>query len=347
MPKPAPHPRTTRRRRAGGAATVVDVAKLAGVAANTVSRVLNNPEQVAEATRARVLDAIRVTGYVPNLLAGGLRSSRSHLVAAVVPTITGPIFLETIQALTDALEEKGYQLILGQSGYQDSREDALIDAIIGRRPAGIVLTGVNHSSDVRRRLVASGIPVVETWDLTPTPVDMAIGFSHDAIGEAVCEFLHRKGRRRPVLISGEDERAVRRTAGFQKAAARLGLAATTVEPKWVPAPTTLASGRAGFAAQLQRHPYCDAVLCSSDLLALGVMTEAHARRISVGKRLAVVGFGNLPFAAGVIPSLTTVHVDGPGIGRMAASFIVERAEGREVHPAVVDVGFSIVERNSA
>src|SRR5689334_18376482 len=109
--KPAPKPR---RRRSGGAATVVDVAKLAGVAANTVSRVLSNPDQVSDATRERVLDAIRVTGYVPNLLAGGLRSARSHLVAAVVPTVTGPIFAETIQSLSDALDEKGYQLMLGQ-----------------------------------------------------------------------------------------------------------------------------------------------------------------------------------------------------------------------------------------
>lgn len=77
------------------------------------------------------------------------------------------------------------------------------------------------------------------------------------------------------------------------------------------------------------------------------MTEAHARGIDVPKQLSVVGFGNLFFSAGVIPSLTTVHVDGPKIGLMAASLIVARAEGRSVSPAVVDVGFSIVERASA
>ena len=332
-------------RRAGAAATVVDVARLAGVAANTVSRVLNTPEKVAEATRVRVLDAIRVTGYVPNLLAGGLRSARSRLVAAVVPTIAGPVFLEAIQSLTDALDEHGYQLMLGQSGYKTSREDALLGAIIGRRPVGIVLTGVMHSAEGRRRLIASGIPVVETWDLTPTPIDMAVGFSHEGIGEAVFEFLHARGRRHPAVLSGDDERATRRTGGFQRAARRLRKD-FEVPIKWVPAPTTLASGREGLGELLQRHPQVDAVFCSSDLLALGVMTEAHARGIAVPGRLALVGFGNQPFSAGVIPSLTTVHVDGTRIGRTAAHFIVERAEGREVEQRVVDVGFSIAERGS-
>src|SRR6185295_2739842 len=133
-----------RKRRGGGAATVVDVARLAGVAANTVSRVLNHPEQVAAETRERVSEAIRVTGYVPNLMAAGVRSARSNLVAAVVPTVSGPMFLSTIQALTETLDANGYQLILGQGGYDGSREDALLNAIIGRRPAGIAIVGVVH-----------------------------------------------------------------------------------------------------------------------------------------------------------------------------------------------------------
>src|SRR6187401_1463727 len=140
-------PTKKRPRRAGRAATVVDVARVAGVAANTVSRVLNHPEQVAPETRERVNEAIRVTGYVPNLLAAGVRSARSKLVAAVVPTVSGPMFLETIQALTETLDQNGYQLILGQGGYDGSREDELLNAIIGRRPAGIALIGIAHTAE--------------------------------------------------------------------------------------------------------------------------------------------------------------------------------------------------------
>ncbi len=127
------------------AATVHDVARLASVSAITVSRALNAPERVSASTLERVRAAVTQTGYVPNLLAGGLRSAKSKLVAALVPSVAGPVFLETIQSLTDALDERGYQLLLGQSGYRNSREDALVDAIVGRRPAGIVLTGMAHS----------------------------------------------------------------------------------------------------------------------------------------------------------------------------------------------------------
>jgi LacI family gluconate utilization system Gnt-I transcriptional repressor len=329
----------------GRAVTVVDVARIARVSPITVSRALNTPDRVSPKALERVQNAVKRTGYVPNLLAGGLRSAKSRLVAAVVPTISGPIFQGMIQALTDALDERGYQLLMGQSGYKTSREDALLDAIIGRRPIGIVLTGMMHSVEGRRRLIATGIPVVETWDLSKPAIDMTVGFSHEAVGEAVCEYLSRKGRRRPAVLSGDDDRAVRRTKAFVAAAERLGMTPPVV--KWVAAPTTLAGGRDGLAELLQRETAIDAVSCSSDLLALGVLTEAHARRVAVPERLAVIGFGNLPFAAGVIPSLSTVHIDGVRIGRTAADLIIARASGQKVEQTRVDVGFSIIPRDTA
>jgi LacI family gluconate utilization system Gnt-I transcriptional repressor len=323
---------------------VKDVARIAGVSPITVSRAFTAPERLSSETLERVRGAIRQTGYVPNLLAGGLRSARSRLVAAVVPTIAGPVFLDTIQALTDALDERGYQLMLGQAGYRNSREDALIDAIIGRRPSGIVLTGAMHSDAGRRRLEASGIPIVETWDLTPTPIDMVVGFSHERIGEAVAAYLHGKGRRRPAVVSGDDPRAMRRKDGFVRGCRKLGIDAAPVE--WVSAPTTLASGRAGLARLLESHPDVDAIVASSDLVALGVLMEAQARRLAVPGRLAIVGFGDLTLLAGVAPALTTVRIDASRMGRMAATCIIDRAEGREVPERVVDVGFSIVERET-
>lgn len=337
-------PRPRRSRRGSGAVTLHDVAKLAGVAPITASRALNHPQQVSDDVRRKVGEAVARTGYVPNRLAGGLASTRSRLVAAVVPTISGPVFLETVQSLTEALAEQGYQLMLGQSGYDESREDALLEAIIGRRPDGIVLTGILHSSAGRRRLLASGIPVVETWDLTPTPIDMLVGFSHEAVGREVARFLHGKGRRRLAVVAGHDERAQRRSAAFRAEARTLGLAAA-VEVK-VPAPTTLRCGRQALSELLQRGAAVDAVFCSSDLLALGVLTEARARGLQVPGQLAVVGFGDLAFAQDLEPALTSVHIKGAAIGRQAAQFIVDRAEGRPVEPRVVDIGFSIVERQS-
>jgi LacI family gluconate utilization system Gnt-I transcriptional repressor len=315
-----------------GSVTVHDVAKIAGVSAMTVSRAVNTPDLVSAATLAKVHAAVAKSGYVPNLLAGGLRSNKSRL------------FNETVQALTAELNDRGYQLMLGQSGYGGSHEDALLSAIVGRRPDGIVLTGVTHSLEARRKLLVASIPVVETWDLTPTPIDMLVGFSHTAVAEGVCRYLHRRGRRRLAVIGADDERAMRRSNAFVAAARSLRLTKPAVQQ--VSAPTTLGSGREGLRLLLAQHPDIDAVFCSSDLLALGVLTEAQARGIAVPGQLAVMGFGDLDFARDLHPALTTVRIDGNRIGREAARCVVDRIEGRAVLERVIDIGFTIIERDS-
>jgi LacI family gluconate utilization system Gnt-I transcriptional repressor len=347
LSRPPASPRAPRR--GSGGITLADVSKLAGVSAITVSRALNTPDLVSPETREKVRLAVAQTGYVPNLLAGGLASNRSRLVAALVPTIAGPVFLETIQALTETLAEHGYQLMLGQSGYDRSREDALIDAIVGRRPDGIVLTGIMHSAEGRRRLLASGIPVVETWDLTPTPIDMLVGFSHEQAGAATARFLHGRGHRRPAIVTGDDRRADLRRAGFEQAwrALEADAAAPSLPVHRVPAPTTLGGGRSALADLLDNGVPIDALACSSDVLAHGAIIEAQSRGLRVPDDLGVIGFGDLAFARHAHPAITTVRIDGPAIGRQAARCIVERAEGREVVPKVMDLGFSVIERDSA
>jgi LacI family gluconate utilization system Gnt-I transcriptional repressor len=234
--------------------------------------------------------------------------------------------------------------MLGQSGYSAEREELLLEAIIGRRPDGIFLTGILPPGKARTRLLASGIPVVETWDLTPTPIDMLIGFSHSDIGREVAQFLMQKGYRQFAIVRAEDERADRRTLAFQDALSQHGLA-TALEVN-VGASRSLKSGREAMARILKERPKVEAVFCSSDLLALGVMTEARARQISVPDDLAVMGFGDVPFVADMVPALTTVRINGGLIGTQAAGFLIDRAEGRPVEPRIVDVGFSIVERES-
>ena len=347
MPASRPTTRKTakrRSRRSSGAVTLHDVARLAGVAPITASRAINKPAQVSEDVRRRVAKAVAKTGYVPNLLAGGLASTRSRLVAAVVPTISGPVFLPMVQALTDSLAGMGYQLMLGQSGYVGTREDLLLEAIIGRRPDGIVLTGIMHSAQGRKRLLGAGIPVVETWDLTATPLDMLVGFSHTDVGRTVADFLHARGRRKLAIVTGSDERAARRTEAFLAQAKAHGIG--DVQVVTVPAPTTMRSGRSGLGELLKRDKRIDGVFCSSDMLAMGVLAEARARRIGIPDQLAVVGVGDLDFAADTDPALTTVHIAAMQIGQHAARYIVERAEGRKVEPSIVDVGFTIVERKS-
>ena len=345
MADPRAPSRVRRGRRRGGALTLAEVARIAGVSPITVSRALNTPGQLTSETLARVREAVARTGYVPNRIAGGLASNRSRLVAALVPTIASPVFLETVQALTEEFDAAGYQVMLGQSGYGTEREDALLDALIGRRPDGIIVTGIVHSPEARRRLGAAGIPVVETWDLTPTPIDMLVGFSHEKVGTAVAEYLHYRGARHPGIVSADDHRASLRREGFTVASRRLGIEAVPAE--LVPTPTTLGSGRRALGKLLDAHPGTDAVFCSSDLLALGALTEAHARGIEVPRHLRIFGFGDNNFAADTQPALSTVRIDGNAIGRQAARFVIDRAEGRPVERKIIDLGFKLVGRASA
>ena len=342
MTEPAPSKRS---RRSSGAITLRDVAMLAGVAPITASRALNTPDQVSPEVLNKVLDAVQRTGYVPNRMAGGLASARSRLIAAVVPSTVASVFMETIETLNDTLFDAGYQLMLGQSGYSAVREEALLEAIIGRRPDGIFLTGILPPGKGRTRLLASGIPVVETWDLTPTPIDMLIGFSHSEIGREVARYLLHKGHQKLALVRAEDERADRRASAFKETAAQHGCR-PVVEAN-VGASRTLKSGREALSRILAQAPDTDAVFCSSDLLALGVMTEAKARGLAIPEQLAVVGFGDVPFVADMSPALTSVRINSADIGQQAAQFLIARAEGREVTPRIVDVGFSIVARDSA
>ena len=198
-----------RTRRGSGAITLRDVAMLAGVAPITASRALNTPSQVSDDVLRKVQEAVDRTGYVPNRMAGGLASSKSRLIAAVVPSTVFSVFNETIEALNGALFESGYQLMLGQTGYSSEREELLLESVISRRPDGIFITGIMPPGKARTRLMASGIPVVETWDLTPTPIDMLIGFSHADIGQAVAQYLLSKGNQKYAIVTADDERAAK------------------------------------------------------------------------------------------------------------------------------------------
>jgi len=321
-------------------ATLHDVAREAGVSLITASRALSNPSMVSEKTIARVQKAVEATGYIPNLLAGGLKSKRSLMVAALVPSISIAQFLPTVQALTEDLDTAGYQLILGQSGYDQSREDALLNTMISRRPDGIVVTGLVRSQGARERLGRLGIPVVETWDLSDRPVDMVVGFSHLKVGSAVAGYFLGKGWHRLGIATGDDYRASMRREGF------LSVVGRDVPTAVVSAPSSLELGRRALGELLQKDPTLQAVYCSSDQLAQGVVAEAQARGLRIPEDLAVCGFGDADFAAHMEPSLTTVHVDGAAIGRLAARLIVERCRGQTVDQRVIDVGFRIIERQS-
>jgi LacI family gluconate utilization system Gnt-I transcriptional repressor len=340
----APVPAPARRSRgAKKGIRITDVAASAGVSPITVSRVFNAPETVAPETLSRVRQAVAQLGYVPNRLAGGLSSAKSRLIAAIVPTVAHSLFSETVQVFSDTMSRAGYQVLLGLSGYSDEDEDALLDAVLSRRPEGVFLTGVAHTPTLRDRLRKLGIPIVETWDMTDEPIDMLVGFSHYRIGAAVAERLLARGARHPALVSANDDRALARRRGFVDTFAAHGV--QDIAEVLVPPPSSVALGRDGLQRIVAERPDTDAVFCSSDLLALGVVSQARKLGVAVPGRIAVCGFGDLEFAADTAPALTTVRVDGKRIGVTAARCLIDRLAGAG-EKKVIDVGFELVERET-
>lgn len=331
--------------RSTGSVTLGDVAKLAGVSPITVSRVLNQPEKVAPKTLQKVKKAIALTGYVPNLLAGGLASRRSRLIAAMVPSIANSVYAETIKFFSEKMRDAGYQVLLGESGYSEEQEESLIATILRSRPDGVFLTGINHSPQAKRLLLAANIPVVETWDITPTPLDVVVGFSHQSVGKAVAEYLLSAKYRRIGILSADDHRAQLRQQAFLDTLEENGV--TGVATSIVPVPTSFLAGRVGMANLLDGGFTEGAVFCSSDTLAQGALTEVQCRGLSIPDRIAMVGFGDQPFAAHTFPALTTVKFDRALIGRKAAEALLARFNNEPVLQKVIDVGFQLIERQTA
>jgi LacI family transcriptional regulator, gluconate utilization system Gnt-I transcriptional repressor len=327
---------------------MADVADRAGVSAITVSRALRTPDKVSPRARARIDAAIRALGYVPNLAAGTLKSQRSRIVAAIVPTLANSIFAETVEGMTDVLREHGYQLLLGNAGYSPETEEALVAAFLGRQPDGLILTGVQHTRRVRAQLRDARMPVVETWELTDAPIDLLVGFSNFEAARRMTLALIARGYRN-IAFAGVDPasepRSGRRQAGYCSAIEAQGRTPIifTVAHE---AGQTIHNGARAMAQMLQDRPEVDAVFFANDFLALGALMECARRKLAVPGRIAIAGFGDFEVAREVIPSLTTVRIPGRDIGRRAAAMLVERLAGQKTEMRL-DLGFEIVLRDSA
>ncbi|WIJ26442.1 LacI family DNA-binding transcriptional regulator [Devosia sp. RR2S18] len=340
-------PSADRQASGSGRVTMADIGRLAGVSQVTVSRALSDPSKVSAETLQRIKEAIRLTGFVPNALAGALASSKSNLIAALVPSITNVVYSSTLHAFSEIMRGHGYQIMLSETGHSQEREEEVVAALLSRRPDGMLLTGVHHSPSVRRMLMGAGIPVVEVWDVTETPIDVCIGFSHAAAGAAAADFAFESGYRRAATITAADQRAERRRDAFiSRFNQRGGESVVKVD---VAGSATLKTGREAALQLIERGDSRGSVVfCSSDQFAQGILVEAKARGVGVPSELAVIGFGDQEFAAYTEPALTSVRVDRDLLGSAAADALINRFKpsGQATAP-VHDIGFEIVKRGSA
>ena len=326
--------------------TMQAVGRMAGVSQVTVSRALSDPEKVSPETLRRIREAIEITGFVPNAVAGALASNRSKLISALVPSITNITYTAFIEEFSDRMREHGYQVLLSGYGFDQEEEQAAISSHLSRRPDAMLLTGINHTPPARRMLLGADIPVVEIWDLSESPIDLCVGFSHQDAGREVAEFAIGARYDHACCISANDDRALRRANAFAESFERKS--GNTVGMVTLPSQASLAGGRKALA-QLLKKPSekLGVVFCSSDLIAQGVLIEAQTRGLRIPQDLAVIGFGDQDFAAHLEPALTSVRVDRAKMGQDAADALLDRIARRAIKQTTIDLGFSIIQRASA
>lgn len=326
------------------APTLDDVAHRSGVSSATVSRFLNNPSVVAKATAERIKNAIAEIGYIPNLLAGGLASSRSRQVSILIPHLSDSIFNDTIESMAEELVAGGVTVMLGLTGVSTERTATLINTALSRRVDAIISTGP-LDAQTEELLRRSAVRFIQMWELPEHPIDVAIGFSHRTVGQDIARFLRTRGYRYPHLVTAEGKRAALRRDGFVEEWLRTGGEQPTEDSVMIP--SRFGHARRVFAElrRLGRRP--DVVVCGSDYLAQGIIVEAQAAGLRVPEDIAVIGFGNASLAGEMRPTITTVDIDGARIAREAIATINRDRNSETDRDRVVDVGFRLIARESA
>jgi LacI family gluconate utilization system Gnt-I transcriptional repressor len=172
---------------------MADVARIAGVSVMTVSRTLRDPATVMDETRRRVMAAAAEISYVPDRMAGALKSGVSNIVAAIVPSLRNSLFTEMLQGLADGLSTRGLVLTVGDGRYSPIEEQRVLSELLTLKPRGLVLHETTHRAETKRLLKRAGVPVIEVGDLPRSAVDHAVSFSNRAAAAAMTAHLIEVG----------------------------------------------------------------------------------------------------------------------------------------------------------
>jgi len=312
-----------------GKASLEDIARATGVSKMTVSRVLRGGTGFSDDTRQKVTTEAARLGYIPNRLAAAFGADQaSTLVGICVPRLTSGLFGQVLDGIERALSRLGYQAIIGTNAYEAAEEEAWVRQVSSWRPAGLILTGRVHTAGTVELLRSSALPVVEIWDLTTTPIDLSVGFSHRDCGAEMGQFLLRKGRSKAGYVGAlaqADVMGRARMEGFAEALAAGGH--PLVDREVLLDRPGFYQGYYGLETLLARSPKLDVVHFHNDEMAIGGLHYCQARGIRVPEDLGIAGWGGME-AASVLPKrLTTTVVPTTAIGKAAAEALVARIRG--------------------
>lgn len=344
--KPIPNVKS---HRATGRVTLTDVAHAAGVSPSTVSRALRGERAVDPALIERVQAVSAKLGYVPDPAARALASQRSNHVAILIPLLSNALFVDLLDAAQKTLRASGYQTLMGVTHYDPSEEEQLLREQLLHRPAGLLITGLDHNAATRKLMQSSQVPCVHLMDLPNEPEGAGpccVGFRQTDAGAAMTRHLLAQGHRRIAFAAAQlDPRVMQRLYGWRSALQEAGRYEATLE-FLNPAPSSLALGAVMFAQIMQQRPAVDAIFFCNDDLAQGALMAALRLGIAVPSQVAIAGFNDLTGSDQMLPPLTTVRTPRARIGQAAAEMLLSLMRGEVPETPQLDVGFDIVQRQS-
>lgn len=296
----------------------------------TVSRVLRNRGDVSAATKAKVLEAARKLGYVPNKIAGSLASNRVNLVAVIIPSMSNMVFPEVLMGVSEVLDDTPFQPVVGFTGYHPEREEKTLYEMLSWRPSGVIIAGLEHSPAARAMLGNAGVPVVEIMDTDGEPVDSVVGISHRRAGREMAEAILAQGYRRIAFLGTKmplDHRARKRFEGFTEALAKAGV--EVADQKFYEGGSGLSKGREMTEGVLKRTPDLDFIYYSNDMIGAGGLLWCLEQGLDVPGHIGLAGFNAVELLSGLPKQLATMDARRREIGRTAAQIIVAAADGDE------------------
>ncbi|RAI60924.1 LacI family DNA-binding transcriptional regulator [Roseicella frigidaeris] len=299
-------------------ASIKDVARAAGVSPATVSRALGKGP-VSAALRAQVLEAVRATGYRPNLAARRLRSQESGTIGLVVADIGNPFFTGVARAVEEAAYQAGLRVILCNTGEDPAREAIYLRLMQEERVTGMILAPTRVTAE-RLATQPPEVPVVLIDRAGPPGGFDSVLLDNQAASAALVDHLVAQGYRRIAGLFGQTSgTGIERAEGYRAAMARHGL---PVRERFL-LPQVVAAEQ-GFAALRAEGPLPEAVLVSNSLLLMGVLRASRAAGLRIPADLALAGFDNEDWTGLVEPGLTVVEQPLAEIGRVAMALLFER-----------------------
>jgi LacI family transcriptional regulator len=310
--------------------TIKQVAKMAGVSTQTVSRVINDRPDVAPETRERIQRVIEEMDYHPSALARSLIQQRSYTLGVVTAGLKyiGPS--RTLNGITNKAEELGYALLLEELPQFDTEDTKpLLQNLLARHVDGIVWA-VPEVGNNRRWVeeILNGVPVpVVFLTMQPRPGISTVSVDNYAGGVMATRHLLDQGRRQIGHISGPLDwwEARQRKQAWQDTLEKASIGA--VEGHWAAEGNwSSSSGEAAFEQLLKSYPEMDAVFVANDQMALSVLQIANRRGLRVPHDLAVIGFDNITESAYFWPALTTINHNHHELGCRAVQELVNQVE---------------------